>query len=153
MSELDTAQNSSAQQSEDTTHAGRFNEQMGVAGRKMMAAIDRVVPTYQTPDAMAYSLARRTRVIMIISGVLLAICIIGSLLNIAAEDFLWGIPALGAVGLSLGMWIWTSNLMLRPDVSEEAREVLRQNSKLHLIALGVSGLVILYFVGMVARLW
>jgi uncharacterized MnhB-related membrane protein len=87
---------------------------------------------------------------VVICAAILFISIIGSLLHVWQEDFLWGIPALGAVALAIGFWIWTSNLKLRSDLSEEVRETLQRAVRLQWAAIGAGLLTMVYFFLLVA---
>jgi uncharacterized MnhB-related membrane protein len=99
---------------------------------------------------MAVAVARRTPTMVVICAAILLISIIGSLLHVWQEDFLWGIPALGAVALAIGFWIWTSNLKLRSDLSEEARATLQRAVRLQWAAIGGGILTMVYFFLLVA---
>lgn len=115
--------------------------------------VDRVIPNLRTADAMAYKLAQRTPLNIAVCLVILLAAIIGSRLGIWAEGFLWGIPALGAISLGLGSWAWSTNLLLRPDLSDDARATLKRAIRLQWIPVVASVLTMIYFIGMAARVW
>ncbi len=118
-----------------------------------MQVIDHKIPNYQTPDAMGVSLARRTPQIMAICAAVLLASVIGSLLHIGSADFLWGIPSLIAVSLGVGCWIWSSSLLLRPDLSDEARATVKRAMRLHWGMVIAGLLTTVYFVGMGMGAW
>jgi hypothetical protein len=72
--------------------------------------------------------------------------VIGSLLPISQVNFLWGIPSLGAIGLGVGLWVWSSNLVMRPDLSDDARSALKRAIRLQWSILAVGALAIIYFI-------
>jgi hypothetical protein len=114
--------------------------------KQLIQAIDRTIPNYRTPDAMAFSLARRTPAVLVICFTVLLAGVIGSLLPISQVNFLWGIPSLGAIGLGVGLWVWSSNLVMRPDLSDDARSALKRAIRLQWSILAVGALAIIYFI-------
>jgi len=120
---------------------------------KAWGVIDRAIPNYRSPDAMADALARRTPAALVICFALLLAGVIASRLGIWSEGFLWGIPSLGAISMGVGMWAWGSNLMLRNDLSDEARDRLRRAIRLQWTMVIAGALALVYFFGMAANLW
>jgi hypothetical protein len=114
--------------------------------KQLIQAIDRTIPNYRTPDAMAFSLARRTPAVLVICFTVLLAGVIGSLLPVSQVNFLWGIPSLGAIGLGAGLWVWSSNLVKRPDLSDDARSALKRAIRLQWSILAVGALAIIYFI-------
>lgn len=155
MSELDMQ--SGQQHNEQSANANSQADDVTITHKnwqislvKVAKWVDGLFPNYRTPDAMAVAVARRTPTMVVICAAILFISIIGSLLHVWQEDFLWGIPALGAVALAIGFWIWTSNLKLRSDLSEEARETLQRAVRLQWAAIGGGILTMVYFFLLVA---
>jgi hypothetical protein len=153
MSEHNTAPHTTDKNKEHLNTGAYINQQLNIAGEKIMGVINLVVPTYESANDVAYALARFTPRTVIICFVVLFAAILGSRLNIWAENFLWGIPALGAIFFGFGFWVWSSNLMLRPDLSDEARETLRRAIKLQWSIVAGGVLAIIYFAGMAAGYW
>jgi hypothetical protein len=153
MSERDAAQHAADKNEQKSGFGAQINQQLNTAGTKIMGGINRFVPTYGSADEVAYALARFTPRTIVICFVVLFAAILGSRLNIWAENFLWGIPALGAICLGFGFWIWSSNLLLRPDLSDEAREALKRAVKLQWSIVAGGLLAIVYFIGMAVRYW
>lgn len=120
---------------------------------RMAKAIDRAIPNVRTVDGMAYELAKRTPRALAICMALLFAGIVASRLNLWVEGFLWGIPSLGAISMGAGFWVWSSNVMLRPDLSPEARAVLQRAIRLQLLMVFAGILAVIYFVGMALRFW
>lgn len=116
-------------------------------------ALDQAIPNYRTVDSMAYSLAKRTPRAVAVCMVLLLAGIVASRLNVWTEGYLWGIPSLGAISMGVGFWVWSSNLLMRRELSPEAREVLKRaiNLQLTMVVAGVLGIV--YFLGMALGWW
>jgi hypothetical protein len=114
--------------------------------KELIQAIDRTIPNYRTPDAMAFSLARRTPAVLVICFTVLLAGVIGSLLPVSQINFLWGIPSLGAIGLGVGLWAWSSNLLMRPDVSDDARSALKRAVRLQWSILIVGAVAVVYFI-------
>jgi hypothetical protein len=134
----------------------QLQTQLGRAKRSALRfgqAIDRAIPNVRTVDGMAYELARRTPRTLAICLILLTAGIIASRLNLWVEGFLWGIPSLGAISMGIGFWIWSTNVLMRPDLSAEARAALRRAIRLQWIMIIAGALAVIYFVGMVLRLW
>lgn len=123
------------------------------AGQRLNQFIDWLVPVYRTPDAVAYSLARNTPRLLLICFALLFASLVASQLNIWTAGYLWGIPCLGAAGLGGALWIWSSNLVLWPGLSEDARAALRRAARLQISVVVCSGAALLYFFGMAVGLW
>lgn len=121
--------------------------------RRLAQSIDRVIPNERTVDGIAYQLARRTPRTIVICMVLLIAGIVASRLDLWVEGFLWGIPSLGAISMGIGFWVWSSNVMLRPDLSVEARQALKRAMRLQttMIVAGIAALI--YFIGMALRFW
>ncbi len=145
---------STTEQTPETTPDPAQSEP-GVKGNAaaLLRAIDRLFPNYRTADDMAFAVAKRTPLAVVICFTLLFASLIGSFLHIAQVDFLWGIPALGALCLGLGFWIWTSSLIMRSDISTEARDALKRAIRLQWAVIAGGGLIIAYFLGMAAGLW
>ncbi|MCG8348366.1 MAG: hypothetical protein MI924_11375 [Chloroflexales bacterium] len=131
------------------TQLGRAKRSVSRFGQ----AIDRAIPNVRTVDGMAYELARRTPRTIAICLILLIAGIVASRLNLWVEGFLWGIPSLGAISMGLGFWIWSTNVLMRPDLSAEARAALKRAIRLQWIMIIAGVLAIIYFAGMVARFW
>lgn len=119
--------------------------------QKLAQVLDRSFPAKM--DAMATKISFLTPRVLGFSFLLLLMAIIASRTMPLTPNFLWGIPALGAIGLSLGLWIWTASILLRPDLSPEARDYLKQLSLFQRSILGVGLLVIGYFIALAFRLW
>lgn len=154
--EPQTPQYRGAQQAPET------DEDLTVRGRLRSMAkpfvlvwqfIDRAIPNIRTADGMAYALARRTPRTIVVCMVLLLAGVVASRLNIWLEGFLWGIPSLGAISMGVGFWVWSSNVVMRPDVSPDARAALQRAMRLQLIMVGAGILAIIYFLGMAAGWW
>lgn len=150
MSELNYTQQGSQPQPEDAAEQGTSPKAALV---RAMRVIDRAIPNYRTPDAMAYALARRTPAVLVIAFALLFAGIIGSRLGLWMDGSLWGIPSLGAISIALGLWLWSSNVTLHPNLSQDARETLRRAMKLQIAAIALSGLSLVYFLGMAIGGW
>ncbi len=116
-------------------------------------AVDNAIPNYRTVDSMAYSLAKRTPRAVAICMALLLAGIVASRLNIWTEGYLWGIPSLGAISMGVGFWVWSSNLLMRRELSPEAREVLKRAINLQLTMVVAGVLAVVYFLGMALGWW
>ncbi len=127
----------------------QIKESVRILGRM----VDRLFPNYQTPDAMGLSLVKHTPRMLVVSLVLLALCIGGSLLHVGAADFLWGIPALGALGIGFGFLACTSVLKAQPRLSVEVRAAMQGAIRLQWAIMVAGGLTLVYFLGMALRLW
>ncbi|NJP04465.1 MAG: hypothetical protein HC837_01935 [Chloroflexaceae bacterium] len=128
-------------------------KQVVAAARKVGQAIDRMFPRMESKDDMAYKIVRVTPRLLVVCGVLLLLCVILSRFPILPIGFLWAIPALGVAGVGIGMWAWTSNMTIRPGLSDEARAALKQSMRLQWGLLGMSVLALCYFVGMILTIW
>lgn len=128
-------------------------QQMAAPFIRLAHVIDRAIPNIRTVDGMAYELAKRTPRTIAVCMFLLVAGIIASRLNIWTEGYLWGIPSLGAIGMGIGFWVWSSNLMLRPDLSPEARAVLKRAINLQLSMVVAGALAVVYFIGMAIGFW
>lgn len=128
-------------------------KQMSVPFVKVVQTVDRAIPNIRTVDGMAYALAKRTPRTLAVCMVLLLAGIIASRLNVWSEGYLWGIPSLGAISMGIGFWVWSSNVLLRPDLSPEARETLQRAIRLQLFMVGAGALAAVYFVGMAFGFW
>lgn len=120
---------------------------------KFGKAVDHAIPNIRTVDGMAYALAKRTPRTLAICMVLLLAGIVASRLNIWTEGYLWGIPSLGAISMGIGFWVWSSNVMMRPDLSPDARATLQRAIRLQLLMVGAGALAAVYFVGMAVGFW
>jgi hypothetical protein len=124
-----------------------------VALLKAWQVIDDKIPNYRSADAMADAIARRTPATIVVCFALLLAGVIASRLGVWSEGFLWGIPSLGAIGMGIGMWALGSNLMLRSDLSDEARDRLRRAIRLQWTMVIAGALALAYFFGMAANIW
>ncbi len=120
---------------------------------KMDQRLMRMMPGFETHNAMALTLAKRTPALMAICLSVILACVIASLLHFSQADFLWGIPALGFMGLGFGVWVWSSSLLKQPGLTDEARAALRRAIRLQYALLAVSVLAVLHFVAIAAGLW
>lgn len=120
---------------------------------RLAKAVDRAIPNIRTADGMAYALAKRTPRTLAICMTLLFAGVIASRLNVWSEGYLWGIPSLGAISMGVGFWVWSSNMLLRPDISPEARFALKRAVRLQLTIVVAGALAMVYFVGMALGLW
>jgi hypothetical protein len=134
-----------------TSQSSKQLKQAAIPLQKLAQALDRSFPAKM--DAMATKISFLTPRVLGFSFLLLLLSIIASRTTPLNPNFLWGIPALGAIGLSLGLWIWTASVLLRPDLSPEARASLNQLSLFQRSILGVGLLVIGYFIALAFRLW
>lgn len=128
-------------------------QQMSTPFIRLGHLVDRAIPNIRTVDGMAYALAKRTPRTVAVCMILLVAGIIASRLNIWTEGYLWGIPSLGAISMGVGFWVWSSNLMLRPDLSPEARTVLKRAINLQLSMVVAGALAVVYFIGMAMGFW
>lgn len=119
----------------------------------LLQQINQVFPRFRSVDAMAYELARYTPRMTAICIILLLLGVIASRLTLWVEGFLWGIPSLGAVSLCAVVWIWSTHIFPRPDLSAAARGALRRAMYFHLTMLIASLLAIIYFTGMGMHFW
>lgn len=120
---------------------------------RLAKAVDRAIPNIRTADGMAYALAKRTPRTLAICMALLFAGVIASRLNVWSEGYLWGIPSLGAISMGVGFWVWSSNMLLRPDISPAARFALKRAVRLQLTMVVAGALAMVYFVGMALGLW
>lgn len=120
---------------------------------RFVQSVDKAIPDVRTVDAMAYELARRTPRAIAVCIALLIAGIVGSRLNIWVEGFLWGIPSMGAISMGIGFWIWSTNVLMRRDLSPEARAVLQRAVRLQWSMIIAGALALIYFVGMALRFW
>lgn len=134
-----------------TSKPSKQLKQAAIPLQKLAQALDHSFPAKM--DAMTTKLSFLTPRVLGFSFLLLLLSIIASRTTPLNPNFLWGIPALGAIGLSLGLWIWTASILLHPDLSPEARDSLKQLSLLQRSILGVGLLVIGYFIALAFRLW
>lgn len=112
-----------------------------------------VLSYLETPEMIAYELARRTPRIVSLCLVFLLAGVIASRLDLSVEGFLWGIPSLGPASFALGMLLWSLMLMLRPDMPAPARAALRRAMVIQLPGALVCLIGLAYFAGMALRLW
>ncbi|NJL33095.1 MAG: hypothetical protein HC893_03635 [Chloroflexaceae bacterium] len=126
---------------------------MGGQVHQMAKVIEGWSVRLRSADQFAYTSARRTPITMVISLTLLFAGVIGSRLNLWIEGFLWGIPSLGAISLGIGLWIFSSSILQRPDLSAQARTTLQRAMKLQWVMVSAGALTLVYFFGMAAGLW
>lgn len=136
---------------EATTFKGKL-KQFGPAMRKINRFIERAFPN--TADDIAIRVSRATPVTIIICYVLLVVGVIASRLNILwSEGSLWGIASLAVAMVGVFMWIWSSSILILPDLSEKARTSLRRAMRIQASAFVASLLTIVYFIGMALGAW
>ncbi len=123
------------------------------AGAKLDSFVAKFTPNYRNADEVAYALAKTTPRTLIMCFALLLAGMVASRLNLWAENFLWGIPSIGALSLGLGVWVWSTNLLLRPDLSDEARAVLKRAIRLQWSLPTMLLVAVVYFGGMAAGWW
>ncbi len=163
MQELDRYQNRYAreryaqgyQQNEDpqaaVTLMGKLKN-LAPALHKISRYIDRAFPN--TADEIANKLTNLTPKVMIGSYVLLAMVIAASQFNLLwAERSLWGITCLPIAMAGVFMWIWSSSIMILPDLSGPARAGLKRAMRFQSSAFVAALLTIIYFAGMAVRWW
>lgn len=115
--------------------------------------IDSITPNFRTADSLGQPLVRRTPIIMAICIILLVLCIVASRNSFIFPSALWIIPALGTIGISIGLWIWSSSLLLQRSIVGELREALKKAIRLQLGTTGIGLLVIVYFIGVALGKW
>jgi hypothetical protein len=142
---------------------GSWSQRKLVRGEPALPALDllqfpvqflqRNLPRLNNIDLIAYALARRTPRIISLSLILLLAGVVASRIELWVEGFLWGIPALGAASIGVGLLLWSASLAWHRNLSAAARRVLRRAMiiQLPMALVGLIGLV--YFVGMALRFW
>ena len=55
--------------------------------------------------------------------------------------------------MGVGFWVWSSNLLMRRELSPEAREVLKRAINLQLTMVVAGVLALVYFLGMAIGWW
>lgn len=119
----------------------------------LQQTVNTIVPDFRTPDALALELARRTPLTIAICFTLLVAGIIGSRLHVWQANFLWGIPALGAISMGMGFWLWSISLLSHPALSAPVRAALGRATRLQWSMVTGGGLALIYFLGMAVGFW
>ncbi len=136
-----------------TPSMSRLLSQFAGPFKRLVNTVDKAIPNPRTADSVADGLVRGTLPAVIMGIVLLIAGVIASRIDMGIEGFLWGIPSLFAVGVGVIFWIWSSNVVLRPDLSDRARAQLKRAIRLQWVMLVMGVLALVYFVGMALRLW
>jgi hypothetical protein len=108
---------------------------------------------FGSAERLAFALARRTPRVVGSSIFLLLAGVLASRLHLWANDALWSIPSLGAASLGVAFWLWSANMVGRPDLSIATRESLQRAMLLQLASLLAALLALVYFGGMLLRAW
>jgi hypothetical protein len=120
--------------------------------KKLNKIIEGAFP--ESPDDIAYKLVRVTPRAITVCYVLLATGILASRFNLLwAEGYLWGIASLSVIMIGVFLWIWSSNVMKFPNLSEKARRDLKSAMRLQSTSFIVAVLTIVYFLGMALNFW
>lgn len=134
-----------------TTFIGKLKE-LGPAFRKLNRYIERSFPN--TGDEIANRLIKLTPKAIAVSYLLLVVGIVASRLELLwAEGYLWGIASLAAAMIGVFLWIWSSTIMILPDLTAEARAALKRSMRVQASSFVVSFLTIVYFIGMAFQWW
>lgn len=120
--------------------------------KRLNKAIEQAFP--ETPDDIAYKLVKITPRAIAVCYILLLSGIAASRLNILwTEGSLWGIASLSTVMIGVFLWVWSSNVIKLPNISDKARAELRKAMRIQATTFIAAVLTIIYFVGMAFHFW